>query len=143
MMVVSAVILYMSITMKRFDVTDPAGGSFLPAVISLIMLAAAVTTLIKTWRTAKLEKDASEVTNTKVNEPSLKLNVTVFYYLLIIIGFVIILPYLSFIYAALIFLVGSMLFLKNISIVKNLIISICTVFVFYVIFQQFFNIVLP
>ncbi|SDH26506.1 Tripartite tricarboxylate transporter TctB family protein [Alteribacillus persepolensis] len=154
MVIISLVVLSQALMMEDQSVTDPSSGSFFPALISVIMLAAGIFTIFQDNRaraaTQQSDKDAVEKapdTTTTASESNLiftkKDYQLIIAYFALVVGFVLLLPVLTFFPAAFLFLIASMFFLKGVSWFVNIAVSIGTIVVIYFLFSQLFNIVFP
>lgn len=161
MIIVSLIFLIASIRLDQ-DVTNPGEGSFLPAFVSIIMLLAGVKVLFEGRKETSpspahldhideheipkknYEKTTEEDDELELDETWDKKDYLIaLSYFVIVVLYVISLPYLSFFLSSFIFLVVSMYFLKGVSLWKNLLISLITIGTIYVIFKVLFQIVFP
>ncbi len=135
--------------MENQSIIDPASGSFFPALIALIMLCAGIVTIFqdrsstqkKAAKTTEQENESNEAAAAETfTKKDYKLILT---YFCLVIGFVILLPILTFFPAAFLFLAASMFYLKGISWLLNVTVSLATIVVIYFLFSQLFNIVFP
>ncbi|MFB4163192.1 tripartite tricarboxylate transporter TctB family protein [Alteribacillus sp. JSM 102045] len=153
MVIVSLLVLSQAFMMENQSITDPASGSFLPALIALIMLAAGIITIFKDGRqrasSAHMEEEENFKKDDSINKTSEADTFTkqdyklILLYFCLVIAFVLILPIISFFPAAFLFLAASMFFLKGVSWLLNITISLGTVVVIYFLFSELFNIVFP
>lgn len=155
MIVVSIVFLIASLMLKNQDITDPAGGSFFPALISAIMLICGLVSLNEgrksssppSEETKKVEKDNEDEEGDEdlLTKETWDKNDYFFIlkFLVLVILYVVLMPYLSFVVSTLLFLVVAMIFLRGVTLIKNILISISTVAVIYVLFKVLFQIVFP
>lgn len=154
--VVSLLFLIASLMLEQ-DVTNPGGGSFLPAFVSIIMLLTGVKVLFEGQKapssTSNEIYDETQVENLedKRDEEEVVIDeswekkdyILVLSYFGLVVLYVISLPYLSFFIASFLFLVISMFYLKGVSLLKNLLISLITVGLLYALFKLLFQIVFP
>ncbi|MDQ0298043.1 hypothetical protein J2S78_000451 [Salibacterium salarium] len=152
----SLLILIQAIMMEDQTIIDPSSGSFFPALISICMFAAGVFTIFQerlSWRSSSQNNSAegddaddlntnSETTKTS-NAFTKKDYTLILLYFGMVIVFVLLLPVISFFPAAFLFLITSMFYLRGISLVLNITISILTIIVIYFLFSELFNIVFP
>ncbi|RSL32155.1 tripartite tricarboxylate transporter TctB family protein [Salibacterium salarium] len=153
----SLLVLSQAIVMEDQAITDPSSGSFFPALISVIMLAAGIFTIFqeRLSRRSSPQHDSVEQVDAKADNVNTDIeNETssaftkkdyslILLYFCMVIVFVLLLPVLSFFPAAFLFLIGSMWYLRGVSLVLNIIISIITIIVIYFLFSELFNIVFP
>lgn len=145
MIIVSIIILSQAFTMEKQSITDPAGGSFFPAIIALIMLLCGIVSSIKgaqQMRTfSHLSNDNSNEEETeKFTGADFKL---VFLFFILVVIYVVLIPIISFYPATFLFLVISIYFLKGISWKVNLLVSLIGIGVIYILFSGLFGIVFP
>lgn len=157
--VVSLAFLIASIMLKQ-DVLNPASGSFLPALISVIMLLSGVKLIFEGRNTpssfsAEINESVEEVKEENQedsdDEDDLPIDTAwqkkdymlVLAYFGFVVLYVVSLPYLSFFISSFLFLVVSMFFLRGVSLIKNIIISLITVGLLYALFKLLFQIVFP
>ncbi|WP_158737899.1 tripartite tricarboxylate transporter TctB family protein [Alteribacillus sp. YIM 98480] len=149
MVIVSLLVLSQAVVMENQSIIDPASGSFFPALIALIMLGAGIVTIFqdrsstqkKAAETAEQENESNEADALETfTKKDYKL---ILIYFCLVIGFVILLPILTFFPAAFLFLLTSMFYLKGVSWLLNVTVSLATIVVIYFLFSQLFNIVFP
>lgn len=152
MITLSLIILNQAFKIKRASVFDPAGGSFLPSLIALLMLAMGVSVIIRNLLSAKkLEKRTSvkvdHVTVAMIMDKETGFSKNVFLFILffffLLASYVALLPYITFFPATFIFLVGSILYLRNSSLLIALLVAGGSILVIYLLFSQFFKIIFP
>lgn len=136
MLVIGLFILYLSITMERQEITDPASGSFIPGLVSVIMIGCGVNVLVRRKRSIE-----SGTVEKEKNDSSHLYTVGLFF--LVTLLFVISLSFLPFTLAAFLFLFILFFILKGMSLKRNLFISVGTVAVIYFVFESVFQIVFP
>ncbi|MBB6450520.1 hypothetical protein HNR44_002503 [Geomicrobium halophilum] len=149
MMMISLIVLSQAIGMDDTSILDPASGSFFPAIVGLIMFVTGGVTFLQERRSTPSDgntetegtndPDVASTTNT-FDKKDYQL---VLLYYCLVIGFVVILPIISFFPAAFLFLVTSIFFLKGVSWRINLLVSLGAIFVIYFLFSELFNIVFP
>jgi len=158
MIVISLIFLIASINLEQ-DITNPGQGSFLPAVVSIIMMIAGIKELFagrkspspvddslsqKDESQEEINRDEDADDDLPVDEAWDKKDyLFVLKYFVLVILYVISLSYVSFFVSTFIFLVVSMLFLRGVTLWKNVLISLITVAAIYVIFEVIFQIVFP
>lgn len=135
MVIVSLVFFSQAFVMEKASLFDPTGGSFFPALISIVMLLAGISVIFK-QRPMQTNNDDAEVFTGK--QYTFILTFFVF-----IIVYVILLSFISFFLATFIFLTASMIYLKNVSWKMNILVSIGSVVVIYVLFSKLFHIIFP
>lgn len=157
MIIVSLIFLIASLMLEQ-DVTNPGEGSFLPAFISIIMILAGVKALFEgrkdsppsSTNLGQINENELQEENSEEDDEILVVEawdkkdyILALSYFVLVVLYVISLPYLSFFISSFIFLVISMYFLKGVSLWKNVLISLITVGAIYVIFKVLFQIVFP
>lgn len=153
---IALIFLISAFMIDKQDITDPAGASFLPAMITLIMIACAVFTfrqrpvplapvqseeILITEIEEEVKTEQQEIVdNEKWTKKEYKF---VFSYLGFVLLYVVLLPILTFFVASFIFLVLSFYFFKAGSLVKNALISGGVIAIIYVVFTVLFKIMFP
>ncbi|MGM8211268.1 tripartite tricarboxylate transporter TctB family protein [Virgibacillus sp. W0430] len=146
MIFVSLLFLSQAITMEKASIFDPAGGSFLPALIALIMIVAGLTVVFQEIRKVKFTSNLNasendkEDTEDKLTFKEYKLILIYFLLILIYVG---VLSIVTFFPATLLFLLLSMVYLRNVSLKVNILVSIGSVVIIYLLFSQVFQIIFP
>lgn len=140
MIIVSLIILSQAIVMEKAPILDPTAGSFLPALISIIMLISGVTLLFPKKQQGHDDPDDEGRDDETF---TLKDYRFIFIFFLLIVVYVVLLSIISFFPATFIFLLASMFYLKNVSWKTNLLVSLGSVIVIYFLFQQLFKIIFP
>lgn len=143
MLLISLIFLSQAISMEKASIFDPAGGSFLPALIAFIMLITGVIVIIQ-----QLPKRHNESTQgTDKNEKEMgftgKEYRFILTFFLMILVYVILLSIISFFPATFIYLVISMIYLRGVSWKVNLLVSIGSVIIIYLLFSKLFHIIFP
>ncbi|WP_164215916.1 tripartite tricarboxylate transporter TctB family protein [Virgibacillus sp. YIM 98842] len=133
MIIVSLVILSQALVMERADIFDPAGGSFFPALISLIMLICGITVLFQKYPQTEHGEEGFTAKEYRF--------ILIFFAMVVV--YVFLLSIITFFPATLIFLVASMFYLKDVSWKLNFLVSIGSVIVIYLLFSELFNIIFP
>jgi hypothetical protein len=149
MLIISFIFLSQSITMEKASLTDPAGGNFLPALISVVMIITGITVIIQqiprgSRKNTDETTDQMETDKTD-NDPGFTLKEYRFIitFFIMILIYVILLSFISFFPATFIFLVGSMIYLRDVSWKMNIAVSIGSVIVIYLLFSKLFHIIFP
>lgn len=141
MIAVSLIFLSQAFLMEKASILDPASGSFLPALIAIIMLIAGVSVLLpkkqSTTGTDEETKDATDETFTLSDYRF----ILVFFAFIVV--YVVLLSFISFFPATFIFLIASMYYLKDVSWKINILVSIGSIIVIYFLFSQLFKIIFP
>lgn len=132
MVIVSLIFLSQAIVMEKASLTDPSGGSFFPALISVIMLICGITVLF--------QKRPQEKEDERFTRKEYRFILTFF---AMIVVYVILLSIITFFPATFIFLCASMIYLRNVSLKVNILVSIGSVVVIYLLFSQLFHIIFP
>lgn len=152
MIIVSIVFLSQAFTMEKASITDPAGGSFLPALIAFVMMITGITVLFQERVKLKVEmsqahqkvKDAeAEIPDYQNTEMSMRQYRLILTYFIMIILYVLLLSFIPFIIATFIFLSVSMIYLRGVSWKTNLIVSIVSIIVIDLVFSKLFHIIFP
>ncbi len=136
MVIVSLIFLSQALVMEKASITDPTGGSFFPALISTIMLICGITVLFQKRPQVAAESETEEHFTGK----EYRFILTFF---AMIVVYVILLSLISFFPATFIFLCSSMIYLRNVSWKVNILVSIGSVVVIYLLFSQLFHIIFP
>ncbi|BAC15191.1 hypothetical protein [Oceanobacillus iheyensis HTE831] len=153
MIIVSAIIFSQAIMIEGASIFDPGGSIFFSMLISSVMAITGIVTCLLDVRTLKrnreeskenpissnVEKDSTSAIET-FKKQDYKL---VLFYFLLILGYVLIIPIVTFYPATFIFLTVSMFYLKNVSWKLNLLVSVGSLLVIYLLFAQFLNIIFP
>lgn len=149
MVIVSLLVLSQAFVMENQSIIDPASGSFFPALIALIMLCAGIVTIFQDRSSTQKKAEETTEQENESNEAAALETFTkkdyklILIYFCLVIGFVILLPILTFFPAAFLFLLTSMFYLKGVSWLLNVTVSLATIVVIYFLFSQLFNIVFP
>lgn len=152
MIILSLIILSQALRIKRTSVLDPAGGSFLPSLIALLMFAMGISVIIRNTLSAKkLEKRTSLKVDVATQamimdkEAGFSRNVLlfIFFFFFLLASYVALLPYITFFPATFIFLVGSILYLRDSSLLTALLVAGGSILIIYLLFSQFFKIIFP
>lgn len=133
MVIISLIFLSQALIMEKASITDPAGGSFFPLLISIIMLICGIVTIF--------QNDSTD--NKELEKFTKKEYQFILIYFIMIVVYVVLLSLISFFPATFIFLVGSMIYLRNVSWVVNITTSIGSIIVIYLLFSQLFHIIFP
>lgn len=136
MVIVSLIFFSQALVMEKASIFDPAGGSFFPALISIIMLLTGISVILQQRPTHQSEENKEETFSLK----EYKFILTFF---AMIVVYVILLSIITFFPATFIFLCASMLYLKNVSWKVNILVSIGSVIVIYLLFSKLFHIIFP
>ncbi|MBO1003261.1 tripartite tricarboxylate transporter TctB family protein [Pseudogracilibacillus auburnensis] len=136
MVIVSLIFFSQALVMEKASIFDPAGGSFFPALISIIMLLTGISVILQQRPTHQSEENKEETFSLK----EYKFILTFF---AMIVVYVILLSIITFFPATFIFLSASMLYLKNVSWKVNILVSIGSVIVIYLLFSKLFHIIFP
>jgi len=132
MVIVSLIFLSQAIVMEKASLTDPSGGSFFPALISVTMLICGITVLF--------QKRPQEAEDERFTKKEYRFILTFF---AMIVVYVILLSIITFFPATFIFLYASIIYLRNVSLKVNILVSIGSVVVIYLLFSQLFHIIFP
>lgn len=133
MVIVSFIFLSQALVIEKASITDPAGGSFFPALISLIMLICGITVIFQ-------KPPAGEQSDEGFTAKDYRF-ILIFFALIVV--YVILLSIITFFPATLIFLVSSMIYLRDVSWKVNILVSIGSIIVIYLLFSQLFHIIFP
>lgn len=146
MIIISAIFISQAITMDNASLKDPAEGSFLPAIISLIMLITGIIVIIEQiaikYKEKKENDISSEFSTNNQSFTAKEYGFTLTFFLWILI-YVVLLSYITFFPATFIFLVGSMIYLKGVSWKVNVSVTIGSIIVIYFVFSKLFHIIFP
>lgn len=134
MVIVSLVFFSQALVMEKASIFDPAGGSFFPALISVVMLLTGVSVVF--GQRPKQQSEEAELFTFK------EYTFTLTFFLFIVV-YVILLSFISFFLATFIFLSASMIYLRKVSWKTNILVSIGSVVVIYVLFSKLFHIIFP
>lgn len=153
---IALIFLISAFMIEKQDITDPAGASFLPAVITLIMIGCAFLTfrqrpvsLAPIQREEVLLSESEEGVKTEKQEIvddekwTKKEYIFVFSYLGFVLLYVVLLPILTFFVDSFIFLVISFYWFKAGSLIKNVLISGGMLATIYVVFTVLFKVIFP
>lgn len=160
MIIISLVFLSQAITIEKATITDPAGGSFFPALLTTVMLITGIVVIIQDLKKLKVEEASSKenanvVENSEVfennEEISLLENIKmtsqdykmILTYFLIVLLYVISMNIIPFLVATLLFLIISIYYLRGISWKTNIIVSISSIILIHLIFTKVFQIIFP
>ncbi|MEI3611336.1 tripartite tricarboxylate transporter TctB family protein [Pseudogracilibacillus sp. SO30301A] len=152
MIIVSLVFLSQAFTMEKASITDPAGGSFLPALIAFVMMITGITVLFQERMKLKVEMSEThhkvieaeaETPDYENTEMTMRQYSLILTYFIMIIIYVLLLSFIPFIVATFIFLSVSMFFLRGVSWKTNLIVSIVSIIVIDLVFSKLFHIIFP
>jgi hypothetical protein len=150
MIIVSLIFLSQAFAIEKATITDPAGGSFFPALISIVMLISGFTVIFQEQK--KLKVEISEINhkakktekfdyeNTDMTFKEYKLVLTFF---TIVVLYVLSLNFIPFLIATFIFLSLSMFYLRGVSWITNLIVSILSLIIIHFVFSELFKIIFP
>jgi len=133
MVIISLIVMILSINIPKQNLFELADGSFFPTLISLIMLISGIVQLYESAR----EKPVQE----RKEERESSFTVPVF--IVIFFLYIILLNYFSFFILSFLFLVIIMFYLRGVSLLYNIFISIGTIVALYLIFTTVFGIVFP
>lgn len=146
MIIVSIIILSQAFMMEKQSITDPAGGSFFPSIIAVIMLICGVVNSVKGAQQLRTFSHLSEenINNENAEEvfTSKDLKLAFLFFCLVLI-YVALIPIIHFYPATFLFLIISINFLKGISWKVNLLVSLIGIGVIYLLFSGLFGIVFP
>lgn len=141
MIIVSLIFLSQAIIMEKAPLFDPASGSFLPALISVIMLIAGITVVLPKRKKAIEDSEASGQNKDEIF--SIKDYRFIIIFFLMIVVYVILLSIITFFPATFIFLCASMFYFKDVSWKVNVSVSVGSIVVIYFLFSQLFKIIFP
>jgi putative tricarboxylic transport membrane protein len=117
-----------------------SSGTF-PMVASAVMVGAMVSIL---FNNRKLKKPDTDGFKSELRLAVKRVLPAIFLvYMIIVIGYIILIKPLHFLPSSFLFLLGSIIYLKGSSAFKSLIISVITLGCIYIMFQYFFRVVLP
>jgi len=117
-----------------------SAGTF-PMLASAVMVVAAASMLLNN---RKLKKPDTDSFKNELRQAAKQALPKVFLvYMIIVIGYIILIKPLHFLPSSFVFLLLSMIFLKGSSALKSLLISTVTLGCIYIMFQYFFRVVLP
>jgi|SRR5690625_1277067 len=141
MIVVSLIFLSQAFLMEKAPILDPASGSFLPALISIIMLIAGVSVLLpKKQSTTDTDKETKNATDETFTLSDYRFILVFFAFIVV---YVVLLSVISFFPATFIFLIASMYYFKDVSWKVNILVSVGSIIVIYFLFSQLFKIIFP
>ncbi|MFD1415848.1 tripartite tricarboxylate transporter TctB family protein [Oceanobacillus jeddahense] len=157
MIIVSLIFLSQTFVMEKASLLDPAGGSFLPTLIIIVMIITGIIVIIQDLSKKKNEKSTMETkldqttdeedgqnpTGTEDIQMTLKQYTLVFTYFLLIILYVLSISFLPFNVSTFLFLSISIFYLRGISWKKNILVSIGSVVIIYLVFTKLFHIIFP
>lgn len=148
MIIVSIIVLSQAFTMEKQSILDPSGGSFFPALIAIIMLLSGIITSIKGAQQLRtfshLPNDKDDPSEEETKEEFTKKDFTfIFTFFIFIVIYVLLIPILTFYPATFLFFIGSMYFLKEVSWKMNLLVSLLSIVVIYLLFSVIFGIIFP
>src|SRR5690625_2826654 len=151
MLLISIIFFASAYSMKGQSIIDPAGASFIPALITLLMFITGLYTFkeertnIKSIKQKNNEQPHDSTDIKKLNEEKVKSKSSyiVILYFFIVLLFIVVMSYLTFYISAFLFLVISIAFLKGVSWKLNLVVSTTTIIVIYLLFNLLFKIVFP
>lgn len=133
MVIISLIFISQALMMEKAEITNPADGSFFPLLISIIMLICGVTVLFQKETTDNEQTEALTFQDYRF----------ILTYFVMIVIYIILLSIISFFPATFIFLFGSMIYLRNVSLIVNISVSIGSVIVIYLLFSKLFYIIFP
>jgi len=139
MVALSLFVLVQAFLISRFtSISSP--GTF-PMIASAVMVGA---TALILFNNRKLKKRNTDDFKDELRLAVKRVLPTVFLvYMIIIIGYIILIKPLHFLPSSFLFLLISMIYLKGGRVLKSLIISVITLGSIYIMFQYFFRVVLP
>lgn len=148
MIIISLVFLSQAFVIEKATITDPAGGSFFPALISIVMLITGITVLFQEQRKLKVseihhqavEKEKYDFEKTDMELKDYKLILTFF---TIVVLYVLSLNFIPFLIATFFFLMISMFYLKGVSWKTNIIVSVLSIIIIHLVFSELFQIIFP
>ncbi len=157
MIIVSLVFLSQTFVMEKASITDPSGGSFLPALIAIVMMITGITVLIQERPkkkaavtesiSHKVNNDDTEMTSETTSVENMEMTMRqyglILTYFIIIVLYVLLLSFIPFIVATFIFLSVSMIYLRGVSWKTNLIVSIISIIIIDLVFSKLFHIIFP
>lgn len=155
MMVVSLIFIVAAYTIKNQNILDPAGSSYFPTLLAIVMFLCGVAALREGKKTPSSRKNNNKEGQDNSDKATINSDEDleeiwdfkeyrfVFSYLLIIFLFVISINFVSFFISAFLFLITSLWFFKGGTLIKNIVISFSTVLVVYVLFKLVFKVVFP
>ncbi|WP_152655677.1 tripartite tricarboxylate transporter TctB family protein [Oceanobacillus sp. CFH 90083] len=156
MIIVGLVFLSQTFVMERASLFDPAGGSFLPALITIVMIITGViviiqdqvkkkakTSMMETTAEENLENEAQHADGAEDIQMTWKQYAFIFIYFVLTILYVLSISILPFSVATCLFLIISMIYLRGVSWKTNILVSIGSVIVFYLVFTRLFHIIFP
>jgi putative tricarboxylic transport membrane protein len=139
MMALSLFVLVQAFLISGFSSISSAGT--FPMVASTVMVVAVISILLNNRKLKKPETDGFK------NELRLAAKQVLprvyLVYMIIVIGYIILIKPLHFLPSSFVFLLLSMIYLKGSNALKSLIISTITLGCIYIMFQYFFRVVLP
>ena len=142
MVVVSVVFLVLSLNIPKQKITDPSSGAFIPFAVSAIMLICAIFVILGERKARSSLQDSTTADGSVTDEVPSNKKLPLLYAIVVLL-YVLSFAYIPFIVSSLIFLIVSFIMLKGISIKQNLIISVVTIAVIYVVFKEIFKILFP
>ncbi len=139
MMALSLFVLVQAFLISGFSSISSAGT--FPMLASAVMVVAAASMLL---HNRKLKKPDTDSFKNELQQAAKQVLPKVFLvYMIIVIGYIILIQPLHFLPGSFVFLLGSMIYLKGSGALKSLIISTITLSCIYILFQYFFRVVLP
>jgi len=139
MMALGLFVLVQAFLISGFSSISSAGT--FPMLASAVMVVAAASMLLNN---RKLKKPDTDSFKNELRQAAKQALPKVFLvYMIIVIGYIILIKPLHFLPSSFVFLLLSMIFLKGSSALKSLLISTVTLGCIYIMFQYFFRVVLP
>lgn len=139
MMALGLFVLVQAFLISGFSSISSAGT--FPMVASAVMVIAAASMLLNN---RKLKKPDTGSFKNELQRAAKQVSPKIFLvYMIIVIGYIILIKPLHFLPSSFVFLLLSMIYLKGSSALKSLLISTVTLGCIYIMFQYFFRVVLP
>lgn len=143
MLAVGIFIFIQTLFINQGNLLAPASGTFIPFIISMLIIISSLFGAFKSMSEKQNLSNRDKVPEEKDNTGSKGQMTNVLIFIGGICIYIGVLPFLTFIPATVLFLIGTIFYLGKVSFALNLIVSATTTIVAFVLFAEVFNIPLP